>query len=279
MKKSISNIAWSPEERIQAYEMMSEFGVLGLEIAPSLFFHTAQDPFAPDATTARLAVSEMRKEGLGLVSMQSLLFGVTGAELFGDGEAWLAFEKGMTRAIDLAHRFEIPNLVFGSPTQRRVPDGKSMELAKSEAVEKFHRLGEKAATAGTAITVEPNAEAYGTNFLNTIEEASAFVEQVQHPAIRSILDLGAMHMNQSFDQTVQVIPRIIPHLNHVHVSEPNLAPAPKRAQDLAQVLRGLQKAGYDKSVSIEMKRTQDGLKSVRAAITRFTSAFGELSLA
>lgn len=273
MKLAMSNIAWAPEERLAAYAILAEAGLTGLEIAPGLLFHSAADPFAPDDASARTAISEMADAGLSLVSMQSLLFGVTGAALFGPPEARAAFEAGMARAIALAERFGIPNLVFGSPLQRRVPDGMAMADALENAVALFRHLGEAALAAGTRITIEANPAAYGTNFLTTLEEAEAFVAAVDHPGIALILDLGAMHMNGSFASAPARVPALAPRLNHVHVSEPDLAPAPADPAALAPVVRALNAAGYAKAVSIEMKRPPEGLAAVRACAARLAAAF------
>jgi len=82
MKLAMSNIAWSPDERLEAYQILGKAGLAGLEIAPGLFFHAAEDPFEPDADVAHTAMAELTDAGLTLVSMQSLLFGVKGAGLF-----------------------------------------------------------------------------------------------------------------------------------------------------------------------------------------------------
>lgn len=268
----MSNIAWSAEERLDAYAILAEAGITGLEIAPGIFFHAAADPFFPDAAIASEALREMADAGLSLVSMQSLLFGVTGAGLFDGAEARAALETGMHRAITLAGRFGIPNLVFGSPAQRRMPAGMAMDEALAEAAAVFRNLGDAAAAAGTCITIEANPADYGTNFLNTLEEAEAFVALVDHPAIALILDLGAMHMNASFASVPARLPDLVPRLNHIHVSEPDLTPAPADAATLAPVLRGLRAAGYAKAVSIEMKRPPQGLAEVRRAVARLFAA-------
>ena len=268
----MSNIAWLPDERREAYAILAEAGITGLEIAPGLFFHAAADPFVPEAAVAEAALAEAADAGLALVSMQSLLFGVTGAGLFDGPEARAAFIAGMTRAIVLAGRFGIPNLVFGSPVQRRVPAGMAMADALEDAAAVFRQLGELAAAQGTRITIEANPAAYGTNFCTTLEEAEAFAALIDHPAVALILDLGAMHMNGSFASVPARLPALTPRLNHVHVSEPDLAPAPADAAALAPVLRGLRAAGYAKAVAIEMKRPPEGLAAVRGAVRRLVQA-------
>lgn len=186
---SVSNIAWAPRDRLAAYDVIARAGIVGLEIAPGLFFASAEDPFVPDATCADAAMREIASLGLSLVSMQSLLFGVEGAALFGDSVASAMFERGMTRAINLAGQFGIPNLVFGSPAQRRIPDDMSEEDAWGRAAETFCRLGDLAAAEGTRIAIEANPASYGTNFLTTLDEAEAFVAYVGHSAVTLILDL------------------------------------------------------------------------------------------
>ncbi len=271
---AVSNIAWAPEERLAAYDLMQAAGLTGLEIAPALFFAEADDPFEPDDATASAALAEIDSRGLSLVSMQSLLFGVHGASMFGDKAARTAFEQGMHRAIDLAGKFKIPNLVFGSPVQRRIPDEMPHAEAFTQATAIFRRLGDRAALAGTMISMEPNPTAYGTNFLNTLDEVERFVARVAHPAVGLIIDLGAMHMNGTFDTVVGRVSALLPLLNHVHVSEPKLAPAPDDATALAPVLAALKAVCYSRAVSIEMKRHEGGLTTLRSRIAALVSAFG-----
>jgi sugar phosphate isomerase/epimerase len=272
MRLAMSNIAWLPAERLEAYAILAEAGITGLEIAPGLFFHAAEDPFVPESTIAEAALAEAAGAGLTLVSMQSLLFGVSGAGLFDGPEARAAFVQGMTRAIRLAGRFGIPNLVFGSPAQRRVPASMAMAEALDDAATVFRQLGDCAAAEGTRITIEANPAAYGTNFCNTLDEAEAFAALVDHPAVALILDLGAMHMNGHFANVPARLPALTPRLNHVHVSEPDLAPAPADEAALAPVLQGLRASGYAKAVSIEMKRAPEGLTAVRGAVQRLIQA-------
>lgn len=274
---SVSNIAWAMDERLAAYDLLAEAGFSGLEIAPGLFFPTSDDPFDPDNPTAHAALDEITARGLSLVSMQSLLFGAQGAALFGDAAERDAFERGMTRAIDLAGRIGIPNLVFGSPGVRRIPDGMKVGDAWAYAADIFRRLGDKATAAGTKIALESNPTAYGTNFLTTLDEAEVFAAAVDHPDVSLILDLGAMHMNGTFDAVANRSTALVPRLTHVHVSEPQLAPAPDDATDLVPVLSALRAAGYARALSIEMKRPEGGIDVLRgrtAALVRAAAAAG-----
>lgn len=263
---SVSNIAWSPKEKNEAYDLLAERGLRGLEIAPGLFFHDVADPFCPDAATANIAISQIEKRGLSLVSMQSLLFGSQGAFLLGDPDSRFRFEREMIRAIELAGRFGIPNLVFGSPDQRNIPTGMTFTNAWARAADTFHRLGDRAASEGTRLAIEPSPAVYGTTLLATLDETVAFVAEVEHPAVQLTLDLGAARLDGSLDTIGSRLPALVSMLGHVHVSEPNLAPAPDDGTDLGSVLKGLKMAEYKNAVSIEMRRPDGGLAVLRERV-------------
>lgn len=273
MKFAVSNIAWKPDERLLAYEILAAQGVRGLEIAPGLLFDGAEDVFAPEETFAQARMREIADAGLTLVSMQSLLFGVDGAALF-DGEAALArFTKGMERAIDLAGRFGIPNLVFGSPKQRIIPETMNHEHATEHAAMIFQQLGDRAASAGTIIAIEANPAVYGTNFLNDTKAVVEFVKRIEHPAIKMVLDVGAQHLNGALDQSAALIAEQSALLSHVHMSEPYLDPAPATVEAAASILQALESANYSHWVSIEMKAAPvNSLDEMDQAVQRLQSA-------
>jgi sugar phosphate isomerase/epimerase len=270
---SASNIAWPVEDRIHAYETLAKNGFSGLEIAPGLFFFDAEDVFDPSSLECSRALREIARAGLTLVSMQSLLFGVKGAALFEDSLALQRLETGMQRAIRLSGRLQIPNLVFGSPRQRVVPHGMNMQDALDRAAGVFARLGDLAGSEGTVISIEANPAIYGTNFLTHSDQALKFVRMVDHPAVRLILDIGAMQINDVFEQTPALIAEAGKLLSHVHFSEPQLAPAPADVAEAATVLRALYATGYDRAVSIEMKAIPDTpIKAITAALGRLDQA-------
>lgn len=273
MKLAVSNIAWDPSERNAAYSLLQAHGIRGLEIAPGLFFQGGADALAPREADAERALSVVQDAGLELVSMQSLLFGVKGAALFAGEEAREAFRNAMLRAIRLAGRFCIGNLVFGSPRQRNIPDGMSRKTAKTIAVAMFRELGDAAERAGTVLGIEFNPVAYGTNFLNDVAQAKAFVECVDHKAVSLILDLGAMHMNGDFDKIDALAAGFSSRISHVHISEPHLAPAPASVEQAAKALSAMAAVGYNGWYSIEMKpQPLPGLTALDGALRRLVEA-------
>ena len=273
MRLAVSNIAWLPGDRDAAYAILRAHGIKGLEIAPGLFLDGARDVFAPTDEEVAGALRATRRAGLELVSMQSLLFGVSGAALFeGDGPRE-RLEAAMLRAIGLAKRLAIPNLVFGSPKQRVIPPGMSGAEAEDIAIATFRRLGDAAAGAGTRIAIEANPRAYGTNFLNRVSEAETFVRKVDHEAIRLIVDVGALHMNGDFDQIEEFAQLGHDVISHVHMSEPDLAPAPADVMEAARVFSALSRVGYAGWCSIEMRAPPlEPLRLLEASVARLVEA-------
>lgn len=271
-KLAVSNIAWAPGDRDAAYAVLKRHGISGLEIAPGLLFHGSPDPLLPSDERVAAECAAMQAHGLTLVSMQSLLFGVEGAALFEGEERQKTLTQALRRAIDFAGRLKIPNLVFGSPRQRVVPADMPADTVKTIAIDAFRALGDAAEAAGTKFGLEFNPVAYGTNFLNRADEALAMVEAVDHPAVTLILDLGAMHMNQEFSRVEDLIARAAAHISHVHVSEPDLAPAPASVEQAAIVLRALDRVGYTGWTSIEMKQTATPLDDLDKVLARLCAA-------
>jgi len=269
---AMSNIAWPAELTLAAYAAMTGTGVDGLEIAPGLLFSGSKDPFRPTQAEIGRAMADITSAGLRLVSMQSLLYGLEGAELFGDADARARFLQGMNRAVDLAGELGIPNLVFGSPKQRVVPARMTTPVAEQEATDLFLKLDERAAAARMVISIEANPRAYGTNFLNTHEQAAAFVTRVSHPSIRLVLDLGAVALNGESVGELARRPEVMHLVNHVHVSEPNLLPAPASLLLLAHTLSELRTVGYNGAVSIEMKQQEGGLTVIENCLASLKSA-------
>jgi len=84
-----------------------------------------------------------------------------------------------------------------------------------------------------------------------------------------------MHVNGTYSAVPQTIPKIADKLNHVHVSEPSLAPAPASEDALVPVLQTLRSHGYAHAVSIEMARPERGLDDVKNAVQRLVAAIAK----
>lgn len=247
---AISNIAWSAEQDAEVYAMMHELGWQGLEIAPTRVF--PEHPYEDSGRAAQWAALLMRREGLRVPSMQSILYGRS-ENIFASAaerESLLQYAK---KAVDFAEAIHCRNLVFGCPRNRNIPQGADTE----GAVIFFRTLGEYAAERGCCIGMEANPPIYHTNYINTTKEALELVEKVDSRGFALNLDVGTMVYN---GEDCSVLRGKVNLISHVHISEPYLKPVQPRAlhRELAELLSA---EGYQGFLSVEMART-DGTEEI-----------------
>lgn len=238
MRLAASNIAWEAADDERMYEELAALGFGGLEIAPSRVF--GPRPYERLDEAAAWAEGLRARHGLEVASMQSIWFGRT-EEVFGDGEGREALLSYTREAILFAEAVGCGNLVFGCPRNRRVA-GRDASVAEGF----FRELGDFAHEHGTVLALEANPPIYDTDYLNATPEACALAREVGCPGLRVNLDLGTMVENGEGVGDVD-----LSLVNHVHVSEPHLAPIERRALH-REVARALADAGYDGFVSLEM---------------------------
>lgn len=244
MKLSISNIAWTSKDDEEMYKHMSDSSFNGLEIAPTRIF--TENPYEK-LDFAKIFSEEIKtKHNLQVSSMQSILFGKE-ERIFGSKNERNLLINYTKTAIDFASMIDCHNLVFGSPKNRIIENHEQLPIA----VEFFKELGDYAFQKNTIISIEPNPKIYGTNFINTTDEAFELVKKVNNSGFKVNIDLGTVIQNK---ENIKIIIDNIHLVNHIHISEPNLTVIKKRSihKELAYELKNI---GYDKYVSIEMKNT------------------------
>lgn len=249
MNLSISNIAWTPEQDHEIYRALNQLGFKGLEIAPTRLY--PQEPYTHISEASAFARALYEQYSLRVCSMQSIWFGRT-ERLFGEPierELLLDYTR---QAVLFAEALGCSNLVFGSPKNRVLPN----PSLRSSAVAFMQQAGDFAAKHDCVIAIEPNPDIYGTNFINTTEEAIAFCHEVGSIGCMVNADLGAMIHN---GEPVSILMEQIEMIHHIHVSEPMLAPIARRTlhHELCQL-------NYKGWISIEMKQ-QDGIDQVLQA--------------
>lgn len=241
MKLSISNIAWQPEHNEEVYLLMQEYNFSGLEIVPSKFNIAASN---------NLAIAE--QHNLKIVSMQSLLFGMVGYDLylFGEATARQNLFAHLQQNIIYAESINCPALIFGNPKNRIM---QNIASDYNIAVEFFKKLGDFADQHNTCLCIEPTSVQYGTNFVTNLESANQLVNDVASKGFKMIIDTGNMLLDQD---DLSLIPSVIVNTKHVHISMPFLKPLnleyQKHKDWLNRFVKTLKTLEYDKYLSIEM---------------------------
>jgi len=245
MKLSISNIAWPVEHDDIMYVFLNSKDVTGLEIAPTRVFPHA--PYEKPSEAKNFADRLKKDYNISISSIQSIWYGIT-ESIFGSDTDRRTLIEYTKKAIDFTTALGCSNLVFGCPKNRAVPLNISPDYYLPIANDFFGIIGAYAADSSVYISIEPNPSIYNTNFINTTAQAFELCNKLDNPGIKVNLDVGTMIHN---GESIQIIKDNINSINHVHISEPYLAPIKKRQlhRDLITELRDL---SYNKFISIEM---------------------------
>ena len=236
MKLSISNIAWAPEFDEEMYGFLQSQG-FDLEIAPTRIF--TESPYDRIAEAEIFAEDLKRRYNISISSIQSIWRGIS-ENIFGTPEDRKKLAAYTKKAIDFAAAVQARNIVFGCPKNRVIPSAERLP----DAFDFFAETGLYAASRGTVIALEPNPPYYNTNFINTTAEAFDFCRELNSSGVKVNVDIGTC---VNYGETANFLNKNISLVNHIHISEPMLAPVKKR--DLHRQLKDLD---YDRYFSIEM---------------------------
>ncbi len=242
MKLSISNIAWGAENDSEMYRFLQESGFCGLEIAPTRLF--PENPYDKISDIKEFSKRLYENYGLRISSMQSIWFGKT-QSIFGTNSERRELIDYTKKAVDFAYAAGCGNLVFGCPKNRVIPD----ESYVPSALAFFAEIGDYAAQCRTSLALEANPKIYNTNFMNTTEEAFDICRRTDSAGVSVNVDLGTVIYN---NESLDIVRDNIKLVNHIHISEPHLAPIERR-----NLHKELKTFSYNKFISIEMGNKND----------------------
>lgn len=260
MNLAVSNIAWDAKDDAHVLAMLRRSGVTRLEVAPARAF---PDPATATMEEAVRYMENCRRQGLEIVAMQALLFGRPDLRLFASERERAELGAYLTHLIRLGGAMAAGVMVFGAPRNRKRGD-LSREQADDIAVPFFAGLASEAVEAGTRLGVEANPPHYGADYLVRVDEALGFVRSVASPGLALHLDTACMTLVG--DDVESILEAAGELVAHVHVSEPELAAVPGGAVDHQRFGRALRAAGYDRSVSIEMRPAPNPVPRLRRAV-------------
>ena len=240
MKFSVSNIAWDKLDDEAMYLFLKKEEINNLEIAPTRLIK--ENPYEDIKKIKEISDTLLKKYNLHICSMQSILYGKTESLWKAEKEELKQYIK---KAIDFASAAGIENIVFGCPKNRIIDN--TVEI--TEVVKYFKELGDYAYSKNTILSLEANPTIYGTNFINTTEEAIELARLVNSQGFKINLDLGTIIENQ---ENVQIINSNISLINHVHISMPYLKTIDFQNKYILEVIKILVQNNYQKVISIEM---------------------------
>lgn len=262
---AVSNIAWDVSEEEEILGFLRSAGVSQLEVAPTKFW-----PDWKGADVASAAVERDRLEHLGFTSaaFQAIFFGKTEIKIFRSKEDRAEALEHLELVASLAEGMGVRYLVFGSPGVR---DRGDLDEQSAFLVARtfFEEAAEICAGFGTVLCLEPNPPDYNCNFVTRWKEAEEMVRAVDHRGLRLQLDTACIQM--AGDDPAEAIRKCADIVGHFHISEPKLADFCAPAVDHAAAALALKACGYEGSLSIEMRRSENPLASVIEAVEKVRS--------
>ena len=248
IRLGICNELFEGWEFAETCRTVKRLGYDGLEIAP---FTLA--PRITDVNPARRKELKAIVEdaGLATIGLHWLLAKTEGFYLTTPDEATRRRTGDYLIALAEATRDLGGSLmVLGSPKQRDLLPGVTLEQANDYAAEVFERIMPAVASCGVDLCLEPLAPSE-TNFLNTCDQAEALIARVGHPNLKLHMDVKAQ--SGEVGRTVpDLIARHASRAGHFHAQDVNLKGPGMGDVDFGPILKALVASGYDRWVSVEV---------------------------
>jgi len=148
-------------------------------------------------------------------------------------------------------------LVFGSPRNRMIGtlDDKK---ARAIAVDFFRKVGLRAEERNLNFLIEPLGRSE-TDFINTVSDAYNFIQEVNQPGGLG-LHIDTKGIIDEHEVEASYMIKMFALAKHVHISEPGLKPVGSTGFDHRLISNIIQKSGYSKFLSIEMRRTDNNVE-------------------
>jgi D-psicose/D-tagatose/L-ribulose 3-epimerase len=224
-------------------------GYEGLEVAP---FTLAADPSTLDTAAARHLRAVAIDHGLVVSSLHWLLVKPEGLSLSTpDAALHRRTVDFLRQLIDFAAACGAEVLVHGSPKQRSPAPGQTVDDALARVVDGWRQIAAHARAAGVVYCIEPLGP-FETPVLNTVAEAAAVVDQIDSPALKTMLDLSAASMVETEDAAT-LLRRHVPtgHIAHVQLNDRNRRGPGQGITPIEPALRALRDCGYTGWLAVE----------------------------
>lgn len=257
MRPGICSEIFKNWEIEKMFSFIKETGYEGLEVAPFTLADTVDEI---PAGTIKLIRDCSEKYGIQIIGTHWLLVKPEGLSVSGKD---LSIRERTADYLCRLARFtsEIGGniMVFGSPKQRNIGEGQTIEEVKKNVKEVLLKALTECEKRRVFLCIEPLAKTE-TNFINTAQEAIEIIEDIGNPYLKLHLDVKAMTDEE------KPIPDIIRdskrHIKHVHVNDRNLGGPGSGDVDYQPIISALKSIGYDGWLSVEVFDFSPGAETI-----------------
>ena len=259
MKLAVSNIAWETVGMNEHLALLQKEGCEGLEVSASMIW---PEPLEVPLSGVNAFKKSVKSFGLEMPSMHSLTYSCQDLTLFDSDESRQELIGYIIKLGHIANILEIPVMIFGSSKSRQIGPRDKNNCFRI-MVESFRAMAIGLNPLGVTLLIEPLSSQYTDSIINT-DEAMQLITSVDHPNFDLHIDLKSSFAEK--EDYARVWSEYAGHIKHCHVANPELNPPNSDCIDHTLAARAIKKSGYDRYISIEMKKTADSLSTVRDAI-------------
>lgn len=257
MKLAICNETFQDWPFERAFGFARELGYTGVEFAPFTIHNNAYEITAERRSEVR---RQAEAAGLEVVGLHWLLAFTEGYYLTSpDPEVRCKTCGYLGELARLCRDLGGQTMVLGSPKQRNLLPGVTLDEAMQHAADVLRGLMPTLEECGVVLAVEPLGPEEG-DFLLTADAALQLIQMVDSPHCRLHLDVKAMSSES------KPIPEIIrdgaAYLQHFHANDPNRQGPGMGQVDFRPILQTLRQVGYQGWVSVEVFDYTPGVEAL-----------------
>ncbi len=217
MKFSISNLAWGDIPLDQVIPKLAIAGLQGIEIAPTAIWPDLENLRDQEVIEFK---NYLQSHNLVVSGIQSLLYGHPELQLF-DQSCWPDLRKHLENVIRLGGLLGADVAVFGSP-KNRLKGSLDLNQANELAATFLGQLDPRLRENNIVLTLEPNAPAYGADYLITYQDAINLSSSIDSENIKPQIDTGCLWMVGLSPENEYLLYKP----SHIHLSVPKLEVVP-----------------------------------------------------
>lgn len=257
MKFAICNETFGDWKLADALKFARSTGYTGWEVAP---FMLSDDIRSFGADERQQYRSEVEAAGLEIIGLHWLLAKTEGFYLTSEDDVVRQRTADyLSQLADLCGDLGGSVMVLGSPQQRNVPEGQSMESAMQCAADVLKAVTPALERNQVKIAVEPLGREEG-NFLNHASDGRDLIDRVGHPNVQLHLDVKAM--SDEGISIEQIIRDNADAMIHFHANDPNRRGPGMGEVDFKPIFQALRDVAYEGWTSVEVFDYTPGIETL-----------------
>lgn len=201
--------------------------------------------------------------GVKVHAFQSIAYGLDFNIFDTNGENLM---NHLQKVVEAAEHNDIDVLIFGCPNNRKILN--SLENNEETFIKFFRSLGDSCKK--VKICIENVSSFYKCNYLNLISDCDSVVKKINHPNIKTMIDIGnaLMEKDEWYDLTDK-----ISNLYNIDVSNKFLQPIlSKSVHPLFRAL--IDNINYKNTINLEMIIAENELSSLCISLCNFIDYYG-----